>query len=261
MTAFSGKKVILFLNHDIGLKILRYLVMDDKVQIAQVYLVNTSNEINSEIYKVCQLNQIETFTGREIIEDINHLRIVTQKNVDFIISVYWPWLINDAYLATAKDSLNFHPALLPKNRGWYPHVHNLLNGTPAGVTLHRMSSVADAGDVWAQKETFVSDTDNAKDLYERLKQDIYDLFIEIWPNFLQGVITPLKQDERQSSYNKKNALDEIDKIDLDEMSSFKNMINLLRARTFGHKPYAYFIQNGKKVYVQITLHNEEFMES
>ena len=80
MTAFGGKKkIVLLLNHDIGLRILRYLVMDDTVQIVYVYLVNTSNEINSEIYKVCQLNKIETFTGREILEDINHFRSVKEK--------------------------------------------------------------------------------------------------------------------------------------------------------------------------------------
>jgi methionyl-tRNA formyltransferase len=126
-----------------------------------------------------------------------------EKDIDFIVSVYWPWLINDLYLAESKDSLNFHPALLPKNRGWYPHVHNLINDTPAGVTLHRMSSVADAGDIWGQKVTFVNDTDNAKDLYERLKLDIYILFSEIWPKIIQGLVVPFKQDEKNLLITKK----------------------------------------------------------
>jgi methionyl-tRNA formyltransferase len=197
------KNIVLFLNNDIGLKVFQYLLQDDKVQIIHVYLINNVDEINSEILKLCDLNGIEAFVGKEIIKDIQHLLVVKEKDIDFIVSVYWPWLINDLYLAESKDSLNFHPALLPKNRGWYPHVHNLINDTPAGVTLHRMSSVADAGDIWGQKVTFVNDTDNAKDLYERLKQDIYILFSEIWPKIIQGLVVPFKQDEKKSTYNKK----------------------------------------------------------
>jgi len=101
-------------------------------------------------------------------------------------------LINDLYLAATKDSLNFHPALLPKNRGWCTHVHNLINNTPAGVTLHRMSSVADAGDICRQKVIFVNDKDNAKDLYEGLKLDIYILLLEIWPKIMQGLVVPFR---------------------------------------------------------------------
>ena len=108
-----------------------------------------------------------------------------------------------------KDSLNFHPSLLPENRGWYPHVHNILNGTSAGVTLHRMSSLADTGDIWGQRTTQVKDADTAKDLYERLKIDIFNLFSEIWPKIGRGSILPIKQDDSKSSYNEKNALNEI----------------------------------------------------
>jgi methionyl-tRNA formyltransferase len=186
---------------------------------------------------------------------------VKEKDIDFIVSVYWPWLINHIYLAATKDSLNFHLALLPKNRRWYPHVHNLINNTPTGVTLHGMSSVADAGDIWGQKVTFVNDTVNAKDLYERLKIDIYILFSEIWPKILQGLVVPFKQDGKQSTYNKKSALDEIDKLDLNQTMSIKSIIDLLRARTFGQKPFAYFIQNGKKIYVSISLQSEDTMET
>jgi|LakMenEpi03Aug12_release.lakeMendotaPanAssembly.Ray.scaffolds.fasta_scaffold383060_3 hypothetical protein len=34
------KNIVLFLNNDIGLKVFRYLLNDDKVKIIQVYLVN-----------------------------------------------------------------------------------------------------------------------------------------------------------------------------------------------------------------------------
>jgi len=262
MDTFNNSvKVALFINHDIGLDVFRYLLLDSKTKIVHVYIVIEKGDINSEILKLCNSHGVKFFIGREIIDDTHHLSIVKENNIDFAISVYWPWLINDSYLSLCKDSLNFHPALLPENRGWYPHVHNILNGTSAGVTIHRMSLIADAGDIWGQRTTLVKDSDTAKDLYERLKIDIYNLFSEIWPQITLGSIVPVKQDESKSSYNKKNALDEIDKIDLDQVTSVKSTINLLRARTFGEKPFAYFLSNGKKIFVSIILHEEDGTKS
>ena len=192
-------KVAIFINHDIGLDIFKYLLLDSKTKIVHVYIVSDKGEVNSEIFKLCGMNKIKCFIGREIIHDVDHLRIVKENSIDFAVSVYWPWLINEAYLALCKDSLNFHPALLPENRGWYPHVHNILNGSPAGVTIHRMSLIADAGDIWGQRATLVKASDTAKDLYARLKIDIYNLFLEIWPKITLGLILPVKQDESKSS--------------------------------------------------------------
>jgi methionyl-tRNA formyltransferase len=259
METSNGLRVSLFINHDIGLNVFKYLLQDNMTKIIQVYLADRNGDSNSEILKLCNLHKIDTYIGREVIEDLNHISIVKEKKIDFVISVYWPWLINDLYLDACKDSINFHPALLPQNRGWYPHVHNILNGSTPGVTLHRMSSIADSGDIWGQATTQLTDTDTSKDLYERLKIDIYNLFSEIWPKIATGLIAPFQQDERKASYNKKNALVEIDRIDLDRITSFKNMINLLRARTFGQKPFAYFVSDGKKIFVSITLYNEEEM--
>jgi methionyl-tRNA formyltransferase len=250
-------KVVLLINHDIGLNVFKYLLLDDKTKIVHIYIVTKNGEVNSEILRLCELHSIKFFVGKEILQDTDHLRIAKESKIDFAICVYWPWLLNDAYLSLCKDSLNFHPALLPENRGWYPHVHNILSGTSAGVTIHRMSLIADAGDIWGQKTTQIKDSDTAKDLYDRLKIDIYNLFSEIWPKIALGSISPIKQDENRSSYNEKNALDLIDEIDLDQVTSVKSTINLLRARTFGDKPFAYFLSNGKRVFVSIILQEEE----
>lgn len=257
MATTNSQRVSLFVNHDIGLDVFKFLLRDSNTQVVQVHVVSKDGEVNFEILKLCDLNGIESYIGRDVINDSDHLRVVKEKNIDFIVSVYWPWLINDLYLSACKDSVNFHPALLPENRGWYPHVHNILNGSTPGVTLHRMSSIADSGDIWAQAKTSLKATDNSKDLYERLKTDILNLFTETWPKIAAESITPFKQDEKKASYNKKNSLSEIDRIDLDRVTSFEKMINLLRARTFGHKPFAYFISDGKKIYVSIALHYED----
>jgi len=67
-----------------------------------------------------------------------------------MITVYWPWLIKKNYLNTCKNSINFHPAYLPKNRGWYPHVNNILDNSVPGVTLHKIDEGIDTGPIWCK---------------------------------------------------------------------------------------------------------------
>ena len=62
----------------------------------------------------------------------------------------------------AKDSVNFHPAFLPINRGWYPHVHSIVDGSKLGVTLHRIDEGADTGPIWVQKEMRLLPHDTSK---------------------------------------------------------------------------------------------------
>ena len=50
-----------------------------------------------------------------------------------------------------KHSLNFHPSPLPKDRGWYPHVHQIRNNNDSGVTLHVIDEKLDSGEIWKQK--------------------------------------------------------------------------------------------------------------
>ena len=61
-------------------------------------------------------------------------------------------------------------------------------------------------------------------------------------------------------HHKKSELDQLDFLDLDKEYKAKDLINLLRSRTFGTTGYAYFLHNGKKVYLNLRLSfNKEFL--
>jgi methionyl-tRNA formyltransferase len=153
------------------------------------------------------------------------------------------------------NSINFHPAMLPQNRGWYPHVFNILNGSKAGVTLHVINKGADTGPIWAQREIKVLDEDTSDTLYFRLQDEIYQLFIETWPKILNKEIEPKEQDETNATYNSINDVEKFNEIKLDKNYSGKELINILRARTFGESGYAYFINNeNKRVNIRIKLY-------
>lgn len=64
--------------------------------------------------------------------------------------------------------LNLHTGYLPWNRGAYPNVWPILDGSPAGVTLHRVDAGWDTGPILAQRTVTVEPWDTAGTLYDKL---------------------------------------------------------------------------------------------
>ena len=114
--------------------------------------------------------------------------------------------ITRVFFQLAKQTINFHPSLLPMNRGWYPHVHNIIRNTRSGVTLHQISKKADEGKIWCQKEVKVNCTDTAKNLYDRLLIHIESLFKSNWNKIKNNKLKAFEQDHSKAIYyNKKDA--------------------------------------------------------
>ena len=49
----------------------------------------------------------------------------------------------------------------------------------------------------------------------------------------------------------------LDVIDLEKEYKARDLLNLLRARTFRPNPSAYFVEKGRKVFVRVELEYEE----
>jgi len=252
-------KIILLADGHVGDKVEQYLRNCDEHIIA-LYLTDTnSDRINkvasssiqdiTHIYHASQLGEQE------------HLDWLKKQEFDFLITVYWPYLIKpDIYELAGKGTINFHPALLPFNRGWYPHVYNIIDGSPSGVTLHQIDEGIDSGPVWAQKQVPTLPTDTAFTLYNRLQTSIYELFMEQWEAIKKGLITPIPQDHTQSNYHSRKKVDELDIIDPDKMYRGEELINLLRARSFGNQAFAYYIKDGKKIFLNLRLGNTNTLD-
>ena len=95
------------------------------------------------------------------------------------------------------------------------------------------------------------------DLYKTLQDEIFKLFVSNWSKILNKKINPTPQDIRTGNYHKKNEIDELDFIDLENKETLK-LINILRARSFGDKGYAYIINNnGEKVFLNLRLSKKQ----
>lgn len=203
------------------------------------------NRVSDWVLDFLKEEDVAVFRKKATLEDVRHV------SPDLIITCYWPFLLSPEIINIPScGCINFHPSLLPYNRGWYPSVWSILDGSPAGVTLHLIDEGADTGPIIAQKEIVVSETDTGGSLYERSQKEIFALFTELWPKIFDG-IELMKQGE--GIYHTKKEANEIDEIYLDKTYTGRELIQLLKAKTFGDRGYAYYIKDDIKYNVKITV--------
>lgn len=247
-------RVALFADGAVGLQVAKILAASGD-PVVQLYLHEPdTRKLGDEIAAACNVPPGQVISARASHEPAN-LERLRQLAPDFIITVYWAHLLkSELFRIPSRGTVNFHPALLPINRGWYPHVHSLLDGSPTGVTLHAIDETADTGPVWAQRAVPLEPTDTAGTIYARLQEQIIDLFRQSWPGIKSGTILPQPQDHTKAVYHKKKEIETLDALDLDAPTTARAVLNRLRARTFGTRGFAYFVdETGRHIHVYVRL--------
>lgn len=105
-------------------------------------------------------------------------------------------------LAVAKyGGINLHGSLLPKYRGAAPINRALLDGEPTvGVSVIHMTPQLDAGPVVAMSEPVpVSPDDTVVEIEEKLAKIGADLVMRVIPQFENGTLTPIPQQDALAS--------------------------------------------------------------
>lgn len=120
---------------------------------------------------------------------------------DLILSVWYRRLLGAPLLALPRiAALNLHGSLLPKYRGRAPVNWALVNGESlTGVTLHHMTTEADAGDIVAQEPLDIDPEDTAAALYRRMVKVGVDLLLDVYPAVLDGTAERRPQDHAQAT--------------------------------------------------------------
>jgi methionyl-tRNA formyltransferase len=134
-----------------------------------------------------------------------------------------------------------------------PNVWPIVEGTPAGVTIHYVDPGIDTGDVIAQREVPIEATDTGGSLYDRTLIEIVDLFKEVWPAIRTGTAPRTAQDARLATHHRAVDVDALDHLDLDTPTTTRDVLNRIRARTYADRTYAYFEEGGRRIYVSVTL--------
>jgi len=177
-------------------------------------------------------------------------------NYNIIFSMHCKQLFPDD-LVNSVRCINVHPGLNPYNRGWYPQVFSLINKLPLGVTIHEIDTQLDHGPIIVQKEIEVFSWETSSDLYKKiqvaeielLKLYLEDILYNNYSTFIPAF---------EGNINYKRDFTELCRIDLNEKSTYSELIDKLRALTFTGYENAYFFDNsGNKIYCSIMLHKAD----
>lgn len=243
---------ILFLgNNKVGWQVVQWLGRKEQIVGVVVhpphrgkYRDKIIHEARTNIFDGSQLQQAET------------LERIKALQPDIGVSVLFGYILKPEFLELFPAGvINLHPAYLPYNRGAYPNVWSIVEGTPAGVTLHYIDTGVDTGDIIAQQLVSTKPTDTGKVLYRRLEQASFELFKETWPLIRSGQAGRVPQDGEGTHHYVKD-VEQIDHIDLDRKYVARELINIIRARSFVPHLGAYFIHEGHRVYLHLQLSQE-----
>jgi methionyl-tRNA formyltransferase len=224
--------LVLYANDNVGQKILNYLLENFRDDLHLVVCVE-----QNEIYRCAMDAGINAITSDAV--DYANL------NADLAILSWWPKILKDQQLKQAKHGIiNFHPSLLPYNRGKHYNFWALVEESPFGVSLHFIDSGIDTGDVIAQRKINYDWTDTGESLYRKAQEEIIDLFKEKYPLIRKLNITRNKQDLSSGSFHNSSEMDIKSRIELDGSYTGRELLNILRARTFKGHPGCRFTDNG-----------------
>lgn len=109
------------------------------------------------------------------------------QSYDFVISYTYDYKVPKDILDLFGDKIiNLHISLLPWNKGFSPNIWSFLDGTPKGVTIHKMSEGIDEGDIICQRELTFGENETLKSSYDKLNYEIIELFKENWKDIKVG---------------------------------------------------------------------------
>jgi methionyl-tRNA formyltransferase len=249
-------RLICLVNNYLGWQALDYL--RTKAEIAAVVIHPPERaKFHNEIVACAHSAGARIFLARDL-GDGDALQQVRELKAKMGISVMYGYLLKKDFLEMLPlGCLNLHPGYLPYNRGAHPNVWSIVEGTPAGVTLHYVDEGIDTGDIVRQKAVAVACNDTGESLYHKLESAALDLLKETWPAIERGQIQRVAQHREQGTFHRQADLSRIDEIHLDQSCRAEDLLNLLRARTFPPYPGAFFRHNGRKVHVRVQFEDEE----
>lgn len=251
-------RIVLFCNNWAGWQAFKWLLAQGEEVVGLVVHPEGSARCRGEILAEARRRPgIAVLDGSRLDRE-ETVRSLAGLRPDIGLSVYFGYILKPEVLSLFPlEVLNLHPSYLPYNRGAHPNVWSIVEETPAGVTLHYVDAGIDTGDIVAQREVPVAPSDTGGSLYRKLERAGLELLQEAWPHIKAGRVRRQPQPRDRGTFHRVAQLRELDRIDLDKEYRARDLINLLRARTFPPYKGAYFEDQGRRVYIRLELEEEQ----
>jgi methionyl-tRNA formyltransferase len=246
-------RLVLFANNRVGWQIASRLQAAGENIVAMVLHPEERRRYGAELLAATSLPPERIFAAERLHEP-EVMAALAALQPELGLSLFFGYRLRPDLLARFPNGvINLHPALLPYNRGAHPNVWTLVDGTPAGVTLHYVDADIDTGDIIAQQVVPVEPVDTGQTLYHKLETACIDLFTDTWPRLRRGEVVRQPQDPAAGTQHRVRDLATLDALDLDRTYTGREWLNLLRARTFPPHAGAWFCEDGRRVQVRVEL--------
>jgi len=253
-------RIILFLNNWGGWKVAQWLRERNEDIVGLVVQPESDERFAQQIMDALSM-PVDLVWRAPDLRNPKTLARFKELNPDIGISGWFGYLLKPELLQVFKvGCINLHTAYLPWNRGWYTNVWPILDGSPAGMTIHFIDPGVDTGDLIAQRLVPVGPTDTGGSLHRKITSGMVDFFKETWPLIRKGEYSRTPQDHARATHHRRADLAALDLIHLDEDYPAGELLNLLRARTYPPYPAAYFVENEQRVYVRVGFITDNLEE-
>ena len=243
----KDKKIIFMGTPDIAAQHLNILI-ENNLNVVGVYTQpprkkNRGMRVEkSDVHQIADKNNIEVFYPSTIDDSV--LEQVKSFEPDLIIVVAYGIILPSKFLNIPKyGCINIHVSLLPRWRGAAPIEHALLKGDEkTGISIIRISSKLDAGDILMQQSLILNKDINSEDLTINLTNLGKKTLMKALPLLFENKLISKKQDESKVTYANK-FLTKDRKISF--YNSSDNVYNHIRAH--GPKPGSWFTYKGERI--------------
>lgn len=238
-------KLVLLADGKVGLGIANYMFASYPQDLG---LVVTTEK--NEIYRAAESKGVPVQVFKSAFQVIECLN----DGCDLGVLAWWPKIVKSPLLELPTHGfVNTHPSLLPYNRGKHYNFWALVERAPFGVTLHKVDAGIDTGAIIAQQSIPYDWCDNGESLYFKAQAAMLDLFQRTYPGLRRGGFESTPQDLGAGSFHHSSEIEKASQIDLDRICSARDLLNLLRARTFEGHPGCWFEDEGIRYEISINV--------
>jgi methionyl-tRNA formyltransferase len=197
-------RVFLFIGFLRGYKLLkRLLERGETILGAYVFEedIHERNKYAEDIESLCQVHQIPVKRKRRVGKE-QAQEIGAGIPPEVIFCNGWRTILPDDVLAAAaRGVVAAHDSLLPRLRGFAPTNWALLLGhNEVGVSLFRMTSGMDEGDLYFQESIPVKPSDALTSITDQIAELSVALFDKYLDSVREGALTATPQEHPQATY-------------------------------------------------------------
>lgn len=250
-------KIVMFADADVGLEAVTYVLETNRDHLMCVIVCDEDRYVKTRLLN-CGLIEEELVHTYSWAKSEKGLQYLKRLEADYFILSWWPKIIPSSLIHVPKKGvMNFHPGYLPYTAGKHTNFWSIVNDQQFGVTIHFVDEGIDSGDIAFQKKIEKTWEDTGETLYRKEKKAMIELFKESYPKLEEGNYTRTKQDtEKRIFHYAKDMFDKV-KLNLDDEYTVKDLLNLLRAKTFQPHEGCTFIWGGISYEVKVSIRQVE----